>query len=201
MKNEKTRVPSPQTSQASLKPLSMPTLDDQIRSILEAESPREEETETSSDSEGVIPGGIVRPISPGVTSDAISQGRSLSRKRASIRLEFTMSDDNIEAEPGSDASWVVEQQNCTFFFESLEPKNVPRRALIKTFSPFVCAFTRSTTFPRRRLTYFGRPSTSSCNEWTAQASPGCTTAQSIFRPFHLPFFFFRFAHFFSWSNF
>lgn len=93
----------------------MPTLDDQIRNILEAESPREDDNSSTSSSEGMKPAGIERPISPGVASDSIAQGRSLSRKRASIRLEFSMSDDNIEAEPGSDASWVVEQQNCAYF--------------------------------------------------------------------------------------
>lgn len=109
---EKVSGSSPHASPVPLKALSMPTLDDQIRNILEAESPREDGDASTSSSEGMKPTDIERPVSPGVASDSIAQGRSLSRKRASIRLEFSMSDDNIEAEPGSDASWVVEQQNC-----------------------------------------------------------------------------------------
>ena len=103
---------STHASPVPLKALSMPTLDDQIRSILETESPRESEMEPPTAAEDSKSTETVRPVSPGVANDGTAQGRSISRKRASMRLEFSMSDENIEAEPGADASWVVEQQNC-----------------------------------------------------------------------------------------
>jgi len=116
------------------------SLDDQIRSILEADdSPRvtlrPEELDAArraassevslhnptspthtplSPSHAPSSSSSPHPRASSPQSDSTTRQRSISRKGASRRLEFTMTDENVVADPGSDASWFVEQPSCTF---------------------------------------------------------------------------------------
>lgn len=92
----------------ALKALSMPTLDDQIRSILESESPREPTNASPSH----VAARQSDPALKNLVPDSAARSRAFASKRVSTRSGFIMNDENIESEPGADASWVVEQQNC-----------------------------------------------------------------------------------------
>ena len=131
-------VPLSETSSAKL--WSSGSLDDQIRSILEAEdSPRDElrAEELAAAREAVAPSNPVVASSTAPNTDLLqhstsassvsTQGharsasgeqatrqRSISRRGASRRLEFTMTDENVVADAGSDTSWFVEQPSCAY---------------------------------------------------------------------------------------
>lgn len=94
------------TERSSLKALAMPSLDEQIQSILEAHSSDDDSSHSSP---------ITRPRSDDLVESpsVLPHVRALSRKRATRRLEFTVTGDNIEVEPDTDASWIVEPQSCT----------------------------------------------------------------------------------------
>jgi hypothetical protein len=97
-----------------LKALSMPTLDEQIQRILDHPGSDSEASGSSEDEQAIKPTNSVIKPNPKSPVDPVTRVRSLSRKRGSRRLEFTVFDDNMEVEPETDASWVVEQQSCTF---------------------------------------------------------------------------------------